>query len=184
MFQQQHVQATIENELRAVASSVDEPTVPEALQNVVLRHKVCYEVWPEWSGCGGRARRIGYCVSICGVNDRVDCVRGHHVPGCQHCALTYDRLRQLAEWITLTGEPDCRLQIGPFDRAWHIAPRQRWSRNEIIVNVRILHSHNIDRPVNDSQERCLKELRAKLTKLGVSEGVWQAATVAGHKVDQ
>lgn len=171
MFQQQHVQATIENRLRAVPSAMGEPRIPEALQNVVLQHQVCFEVWPEWSGCGGRAKRIGYCVSICGVNDRIDCGRGHHVPGCQHCALTYDRLRKLAEWITLTGQPDCRFQIAPFDRAWHIAPRQRWSRNEIIVNVKILHSGNIDRPVNDSQERCLNELRANLMKLGVREGV-------------
>src|SRR5678816_3399672 len=93
MFQQQpQVQPTIANPLHAVPSSLDEPTVPEVVQNVVLRHQVCYEVWPEWSGCGGRARRIGYCVSICGVNDRVDCVRGHHVPGCLHCGLTYDCL--------------------------------------------------------------------------------------------
>jgi hypothetical protein len=180
MIQQQQVQATIDNALRAVPSSTDEPKVPEALREIVRRHHVCYEVWPEWSGCGGRARRIGYCVTICGVNDRVDCGRGHHVPGCAHCSLTYDELRKIAEWITLKDQPDCRFQIEPFDRAWHIAPRQRWSRNEIIVPVKILHSHNVDDAVNDSQERSLNELRAELKKVGMREGVWQAATVAVH----
>ena len=175
MFQLQHVQATIENGLRTLPSSIDEPTVPEALQNVVLRHQVCYEVWPEWSGCRGRARRIGYCVTLCGVNNRVDCVRGHHVPGCPHCGFTYDELRKIAEWITLTDQQDCRFEVGSYDRAWHIAPRQRWSRNEITVNVKILHRHEVDAPLGDFQERCLKELRAKLKKLGVREGEWQAA---------
>ena len=179
MFQQQpYAQPAIANQLRAVPSSLDEPTIPEALQDVVLRHQVCYEVWPEWSGCGGRARRIGYCVSICGVNDGVDCVGGHHVPGCLHCGLTYDEIRKFAEWITLKERLDCRFQIEPFDRAWHIAPKQRWSRNEIIVNIKILHSHNVDGPVNESQERCLNELRVELKKLGVREGVWQTAKVA------
>ena len=177
MLQQQHAQSEIANGLVPVPSSIDEPTVPEILQNVVPRHQVCYEVWPEWSGCGGRARRIGYSVSICGVNKEVDCVTGHHVPGCPHCVLTYDALRKIADWITLTEQPDCRFQIHPFDRAWHIAPRQRWSRNEIIVTVKILHSQNVDGPVNESQERCLINLRAELKRLGVHEGVWQAAKI-------
>ena len=180
MFQQQRVQVTIENGLRAVPSSSDEPTESEALQNVVLRHQVCYEVWPEWAGCGGRARRIGYCVTLCGVNDRNDCARGHHVPGCPHCGLTYDELCKIAEWITLTEQQNGRFEIGAFDRAWHIAPKQRWSRNEITVNVKILHRNNIDGPVDDSQERCLKELRANLKKLGVLEGVWQRPKDDAH----
>ena len=181
MFQQQrYVQPAIANELGAGPSSIDESTVPDALQEVVLRHQVSYEVWPEWSACGGRAKRIGYCVSICGVNDRGDCVRGHHVPGCPHCGLTYDEIRKIAEWITLKEQPDCRFQIEPFDRAWHIAPRQRSSRNEIVVNIKILHSHNVDGPGNESQERCLKELRVELKKLGVHEGVWQTTAVAAH----
>ena len=44
-------------------------------------------------------------------------------------------------------------------RGRHIAPRQRWSRNEVIVNIKILHSHNVDGPVDESQERCLNERR-------------------------
>ena len=178
--QQRHVQPAISNGLGAVSSSIDESTVSDVLQDVVLRHQVSYEVWPEWSGCGGRARRIGYCVSICGVNDQVDCVRGHHVPSCLHCGFTYDEIRKIAERLTLKEQPDCRFHIAPFDRAFHIAPRQRWSRNEIIVTVKILHSHNVDLLVNESQERCLNELRIALKKLGVREGVWQAPKVAAH----
>jgi hypothetical protein len=181
MFQQQrHVQPAIANELRAGPSSIDESTVPEALQDIVLRHQICYEVWPGWSGCGGRASRFGYCVTLCGVNDRVECVRGDHVPGCPHCGLTYDEIRKIAEGITLKEQPDCRFQIEPFDRACHIAPRQRWSRNEILVNIRILPSHNVDGPVNESHRRCLNELRVELKKLGVREGGWQTAKVAEH----
>ena len=178
--QQQHVQPAIASELRAGPASINEPTVPEPLQDIILRHQVSYEVWPEWSGCGGRAKRIGYCVSICGINDGVNCIGGHHVPGCPHCRLTYDEIRQIAEWLTLTEQPGCRFEIEPFDRAWHIAPRQRWSRHEITVNVKILHSHKVDSPVNDSQERCLNELRAELKKLGVREGVWEAQPMAAH----
>jgi hypothetical protein len=34
--------------------------------------------------------------------------------------------------------------------------------------------------VDESQEHCLNVLRASLKKLGVREGVWQAATVVVH----
>jgi hypothetical protein len=180
MFQQQQDQTTGQDALLAVPSSIGERTVSETLQSLVLRHQVSYEVWPEWSGCGGRAKRIGYYVSICGINDGVNCIGGHHVPGCPHCALTYDHLRKIAECITVIEQQDSRFEIGPFDRAWHIAPRQRSSRNEIIVTIKILHSHNIDSPAGESQERCLNELRANLKKLGVREGVWQGASVAAH----
>jgi hypothetical protein len=116
-----------------------------------------------------RARRIGYCISLCGVNDRVDCGRGHTCLVCPHCGLTYDEIRKIAEWITLKEQPDCRFQIGPFDRAFHIAPRQRWSRNEIIVNIKILHRNNVDGPVSDSLDRCLSNLRAELKRLCLHE---------------
>jgi hypothetical protein len=102
------------------------------------------------------------------------------VPGCPHCGLTYDEIRKIAESITLKEQPDCRYEIEPFDRAWHIAPRQRCSRNEIIVNIKILHSHNVDGPVNESQERCLNELRLALKRLEVREGVWHTPKVAVH----
>ena len=179
MFQQQQASA-IANKLSSGPSAINESRVPEDLRDIVLRHQISYEVWPEWSGCGGRAKRIGYCVSICGVNERVDCVRGHHVPGCAHCSLTYDEIRKVAEWITLKERRDCRFHIEAFDRAWHIAPRQRWSRNEIIVNIKILHSRSVDCPVNESQERCLNELRLELKRLAVREGVWQTTKVALH----
>lgn len=161
-------------------NKIDAPTTTVELRDIVLEHKVCYEVWPEWSASGGRSRRNGYCVNICGVNAAGECIDGHHVPGCAHCALTYDRLRKIAEWIIGIEQPECRLEIQTFDRAWHIAPRQRSSRYEITVAVKILHYRNFDGAVDDAQDRCLNDLRARLRELGISEGIWQGATMAAH----
>ena len=154
-----------------------DPSSVEQLREIVRKHRACYEVWPEWSGCGGRPRRIGYGLSLCGVNEGNNCSHGHHVPGCKHCSLTYDALRTIAEWITQKDQPGCRYEIEEFDRAWHIAPRQRWSRNEILVNIKILHRRDVDAPFDDNQQNCLNELRSKLIEAGVREGVWQASAV-------
>ena len=179
MVQQQQT-IPIPNAVHTTSHSIDAPTNTVGLRDIVLGHKVCYEVWPEWSGCGGRSRRNGYSVIICGVNGPGECVGGHHIPGCAHCALTYDRLRKIAEWITRIEQPACRLEIQTFDRAWHIAPRQRWSRYEITVSVKILHYRNFDGAVDDAQERCLSHLRILLKELGISEGIWPGATTAAH----
>jgi len=160
-----------------------EPTgssMVEELREIVQKHCASFEVWPEWSGGGGRARRNGYILTLCGVNEDQNCSRGHHVPGCLHCYHTYDELRRIAEWITQKDQQGCRCEIAPFDRAWHIAPRQRWSRNEILVMIKILHRRDVDAPVDDNQQACLDELRSKLKELGVHEGLWKALAVAAH----
>ena len=160
-----------------------EPTgssMVEQLREIVQKHCASFEVWPEWSGSGGRARRNGYILTLCGVNEDQNCSRGHHVPGCLHCYQTYEELRRIAEWITQKDQQGCRYEIAPFDRAWHIAPRQRWSRNEILVMIKILHRRDVDAPVDDNQQACLDELRSKLKELGVHEGLWKALTVAAH----
>jgi hypothetical protein len=158
-----------------------EPSSLERLREIVQKHCASFEVWPEWSGGGGgRARRNGYILTLCGVNDDQKCSRGHHVPGCPHCYHTYDDLRRIAEWITQKDQQGCRCEIAPFDRAWHIAPRQRSSRNEILVTIKILHRQDVDAPVDDYQQACLDELRSKLKELGVHEGLWKAPAVLAH----
>jgi hypothetical protein len=37
----------------------------------------------------------------------------------------------------------------------------------------ILHRHGFDEPVDECEERCLKEMRSKLAELGVRAGEWR-----------
>jgi len=146
------------------------PSVIEELRQIVLKHCTSYEVWPGWSGHGGRAKPIGFYLSLCGINEGTNCSH-QHVPGCPHCYLTYEELRRVAVWITQQEGHTYRYEIEEFDRAWHIAPRQRGSRNGILVTIKILHRHDVDATVEHDQQHCLDELRAKLRELGVHEGV-------------
>ena len=163
------VKVTTTGERRGVSSPGDTPITPDALRKIVLRHAVCYEVWPEWSANGGRATRIGFALSLCGVNENF---ARQDVPGCPYCWQTYAELRVVAEWITPAQEKMCRFEIAAFDRAWHVAPKVRHSRNETIVTIKIFHRHNIDAAIDDCQQECLNEMRQKLAALGVRENVW------------
>jgi hypothetical protein len=46
--------------------------------------------------------------------------------------------------------------------------------------IKILHRRDVDAPVDDHQQACLDELRAKLKALGVHEGLWKAPAVPAH----
>lgn len=165
------VEVTTTNGRRGVYSSPAEAALTsEALRKIVLRHCVCYEVWPEWSGNGRRATRIGFAISLCGVHEKGSAK--NDVPGCPHCWRTYAELRAVAEWITPEQERTCRFEIAAYDRSWHVAPNARHARNETVVTIKIFHRNNVDAPIDDCQQQCLNEMRQKLADLGVRENVW------------
>ena len=161
----------------AVMRALDAPPPPlvEGLTKLALEHQLCYEVWPERSLLEGRKIQIGFELQLCGVNSHVaeGDSSNHPVPGCSHCLRTYDELRQIAEWILPKEVRPSRYEIAAFDRAMHIGPHKRKNRNEVVVTIHIMHRHDFNRPVDDCEDRCLKEMRGNLAQLGVREGIWR-----------
>ena len=151
-----------------------EPVV-ERLREIARRHQVCYEVWPERSVAEGRAIRIGFELQLCGTNTHISSDGPTHpVPGCAHCLRTYHELRQVTEWILPKEERPSRYGIQAFDHALHIAPPKRHCRSEVVVTIQIMHRHNFNGAVDDCQDRCLKEMRERLTQLGIHGDIWQS----------
>lgn len=155
--------------------AVDSAAEMERLRQIGERHQVCYEVCREWSIAEGHKIPIGFELELCGVNNHLlRNVAGHPVPGCAHCLQTYDEMRQIADWILPREERPSRCEIQAFDRALHIAPTQRRRRSEVVVTIVIMHRRDFNRPIDDCESRCLKEMREKLSRLGIREGVWLA----------
>ena len=158
----------------------DGPVTPERLREIVRRHEVCYEVSPEWTAAAGAKTQIGYRLELCGVNEHDESAGGGHpTPGCPRCRRTYDDLRKVAEWVMPKEEARAsRYEVEGFDRAWHVAPRHRRSRNEIILAVKVLHRRGVNESADECERRCLREMRAGLAELGVAEGVYRGGAAA------
>ena len=154
------------------------PMTEELAMEFIQKHRVCYERWNEFAIVGGVRTRVGYSLRLCGINehaeDETDGGGVHPVPGCAICRHTYDDLRRLAEWIIPKEKPPrTRVKIDSFDHAFHIAPKERRNREEIIVTIEILRESEAaaeDAAATEGESRCLQEMRRKLKELGVQEG--------------
>ena len=142
------------------------------LRQIARDHEVCYELYPEWSIAEGRKIKIGFELELCGVNRHALDHERRPVPGCAYCAKTYDEMRDIAAWILPKEERPSRYEIEPFDRALHIAPAKRFRRSEVVVRIVIMHRHDFNRPVDDCEDRCLTEMRQRLSELGIRQDIW------------
>src|SRR4030095_743800 len=140
---------------------------------IARQHKVCYEVWPVWSSSEGVRVQTGFEVVLCGVNGHVRREGGvlHPVASCQHCALSYAALREIAEWIVPVKKPPLSYKIHSFDHMLHLGPPNRQYRSEIISTTAILDQAYRNQQDCQSESECLKEVRERLFALGIREDV-------------
>lgn len=151
----------------------------ERLKEIGRTHRICYEVWPEWSTKEGRKIQIGFELQLCGVNEHNAQNGKHAVPGCPQCFHTYSELREIAEWVLPLEVRPSRYDIQGFDHSLHQAPPKRRRRSEVVVTIVIMHRNDFNRPVDDCESRCLKEMRGRLKELGIHEDIWRSDEAGG-----
>lgn len=175
MFSESHSTGRVQEDA-SLNSPMNLASTPERLLEIVEKHEVCYEVWPERSVAAGRKIQIGFELQLCGTNSHIAAAGDHQsVPGCEYCHSTYEDLRKIAEWILPRDERPSRYEIGAFDRSLHVAPHSRHSRSEVVLTIHILHRADFNSDIDDCENRCLKEMKGRLKQLGIYEGKWRPA---------
>lgn len=136
------------------------------LKDLVRKHNVFYAVWQEPILKEEGLERVGFDLELYGIHDHP---QGIINPGCSQCEEVYDDLKQIAQWILPKEERASVYKIAPFDQALHMPPSRQF-RPEVELQIRILHRHDVERPIDDCERLCLKEMRGKLAELGAREG--------------
>lgn len=147
-------------------AALDARTAPAVLRDIVRKHRVCYEVWPEYLLVHGRKTQVGFALELYG---RTAAGGGPEAPDRVACEEIYREMKRIAEWITPTEPRATRHQVEPFDSAWHAAPA-RDLEPEVALRLSLLHRHGFDQPVDDCERRCLAEMVASLERLGIAKG--------------
>ena len=139
------------------------------LEELVRRHEVCWEVWPEYHiDRDGKRIQIGFELSLIGTHAHSESIIE---PGCPECMKIYEDLSRIAHWIIPKEQFDTLYEIGVFDASIHYSSKRRF-RPEVILTIKILHREGFDRPTDSQEVQVLKEMEERLERLGARKGSW------------
>lgn len=149
----------------------------QALREVVVKRRVCWEVFPERVGIRGETKTVGYELVLSGIHLPSD-PDPLPTPGCASCKAVFEDLNRISNWILPKGDRESFYEIA------HYAPiirhtRKRRLRPEVTLSVRILHRQRYEDPIDPCETRCLGEMEQKLKQLWACEGEWMSLTQRG-----
>ncbi len=153
----------------------DERTVATRTELIerTKRYRVCWEVKPEYAyidGSPDARREIGYCVTLYGTHDHP---RVPPSPGCPECVPVREALAAIIEFVrpdeTHASHYDVHINHQSLEYA-----KARRERPDVSATLTILHRSGVSRPVDDCEDKCLREILDKLRTLGAHEGQWPA----------
>ena len=144
------------------------------LRQLAARHGARFEVLPEMQVVNHGVIKVGFELQLWGLHEHPKGV----MPGCQECVKTYAALKEIAAWILPKEERPSWYEIQGFDRALHMDPDVK-DRDEVLLEVKILHRHDFFAPIDACEERCLREMRQRLGRLGMREGMRRLAPLSG-----
>lgn len=136
----------------------------QELRNLIAEHTVRYEIWPHYDVDDGAKVIDGFDLELHGTHEH-----GHSrlTPGCDLCRQTYEHLRHIAEAVLPREERPSEYEIPPFDNSLH---GKRGGEMEVVLTICIRHRNQYFATVDECEEKCLREMRDKLTGLGVARG--------------
>jgi hypothetical protein len=155
-------------EEKNVGSYVDSET--GRMMGIVRDHKVFWATLPiELAGGEGRPVKVGMSLALVGT-DADDGVSGDEAEALS----VYDKLYELARWLTSKEEPDIRYEIRRHDNVVFYLPDDlKTKRKDYVVVIRILHGDQFNQPLDKRQLEVLNEFEKKLKDVGSPKEHWK-----------
>jgi hypothetical protein len=126
--------------------------------------QVHYDVEPEFAFRGSERVKVGFQVHLWAIHPK----GGRALPGCSKCWDLLEDLRRIAEEVVPSGERPSKTEISRFRPALYDS-RLVPGADEVSVTIRLIHRDGYERDVDACEERCLREIRARLRALGIRE---------------
>lgn len=162
-----------------------EPIGLAKIKGLVQQFAVCWEAHPEQAvvtvldpkGQAPRVkaelRKIGFALELYGTPEPgAESVS----PGSNHCRRVQSALKEIADWILPREAGRCVYEVQMEPQSL-ISSRVRADRPDVRVTVQILHQNNWDQPIDECEERCLKDMERALRELEACQGAWSPASI-------
>ena len=152
------------NEVQNVGATA----LPE-LRDLVRQYRVCWETFKEEAVVNNKIREIGFELDLLGTHEPGT---NHVSPGCEYCKPVQSALRQIAEWILPRENRSSTYEVNIDAESLNYAPLRK-NRPDVRLTIRILHRSDFDRPIDECEVRCLKDMEKALSELGARKGTWR-----------
>jgi hypothetical protein len=164
-----------------------EPSGLARIKGLVQQFAVCWEARPEQAvvtvldlkekapRAKTELRKIGFSLELYGTPEPA---AKNVLPGCHDCLRVQSALKEIADWILPREERQCMYEVEADTQSLSYS-RVRADRPDIRVTIQILHQSNWDRPIDECEECCLKDIERALHEIGACEGAWSAADMHG-----
>ena len=143
---------------------------------IVRDHKVFWTTLPiELPGGEGRPLKVGMVLALVGT----DADSGVSEEG-SGVSTVYDKLYELARWLTSGDDTDVRFEIRRHDNiVFYLPDDLKTKRKDYVVVVRILHEDQFNLPLDKRQLEILGGFEKKLKDIGSPKDHWK-----NHPVNQ
>ncbi|HSC33721.1 MAG TPA: hypothetical protein VLG45_00465 [Thermodesulfobacteriota bacterium] len=140
------------------------------MMRIVRDHKVFWTTMPiELAGGEGRPLKVGMALALVGT-DADDGVSGEGSGE----PTVYDKLYELAQWLTSGDEADVRFEIRRHDNVVFYLPDDlKTKRKDYVVVIRILHGDQFNLPLDNRQLEVLGGFAKKLKDVGSPKDHWK-----------
>ncbi|MEW6144165.1 MAG: hypothetical protein AB1598_04000 [Thermodesulfobacteriota bacterium] len=141
-----------------------------AMSRIVRDHKVFWATFPiELPGGEGRPVKVGMSLALVGTTADSG-IAGEE----EGAPSVYDRLYELARWLTSSEVPDVRFEIRRHDNiVFYLPDDLKTKRKDYVVVIRILHGDQFNQPLDQKQMQVLGEFENKLKGIGSPKEHWK-----------
>ena len=155
----------------------------DALQQLVVRFKVCWDVFPHEEMVDGTRIQTGFDIELYGTH----AVRAEVVsPGCPDCLVVYDALQVIALWVLAAEHDECRLELSRYEQAIRYS-HLRHDRPDVLFTITVVHSSACLENADVCEVQCLDRIKKRLQALGTERRMWNPSRHQGpqrHKLHQ
>ena len=146
----------------------------DQMLRIVRDYKIFWTTMPiELAGGEGRPLKVGMALALVGT-DAESGITGD--TGGE--PTVYDKLYELARWLTAGNEQDVRFEIRRHDNIVFFLPDDlKTKRKDYVVVIRILHGDQFNLPLDKSQLDVLGGLEKKLKDIGSPKDHWKKQPV-------
>ena len=136
----------------------------EDLRASARRHHVHFEVRPEVHVDGYVRTKVGFLVRVWTVHDK----GAHAMPGCAKCTDLLRELDRIVQWALPLEERPTRIQLESTGPALYDS-REVPGADEVAITIQLTHREAYAVPIDECEERCLRQIRERLRWLGIPE---------------